>query len=108
MPIFAGWLSGIFISFASFFGAFLTQKIGVAIAATAIFVALTIAFMVLISTGINLFLTLAEPPQWFLVGFSFFMPTNFVAGVSAIIAAYIAGAVYHYHMFTLRIWAFAT
>src|SRR5262245_47312600 len=108
MPVLAALLSGILGNIAGFFATFVTKKVALGASALVMFASLTVIVMFAIATAINVVLALPSLPHWVAVGFSLFMPTNFVGCVSALIGGHIAVATYRYHVETLRIVSYIT
>jgi len=108
MPIFAGLLSGLFSSIASFFALHVAKKTAFGLASVAVFAGLTIALMALITGAINTALATSALPDAVVQGFAYFMPDNFPACVSALIAADVAAALYRWNVENLRLMAYVT
>jgi len=107
MPLLGALIAGLFGSLASFFARFLVAKTAVAVAAVTVFAALTVAFVVVISSALTAVLWSGALPSAFVLGFSFFMPDNFSACVSVIISSEIAAALYRWNIRNVQIFSTA-
>ena len=108
MPIFAGLLSGLFASIASFFALHVAKKTAFGLAAVAVFAGLTIALMATITGLITAALATGSMPSAVVQGFAYFMPDNLPACVSALIAADVATALYRWNIENLKLMAYVT
>jgi hypothetical protein len=108
MPVFAGLFSGLFASIASFFALHVAKKTAYGLAAVAVFALLTAALMALIAASIETALAYSALPQGVVIGFAYFMPDNFPACVSALVAADVAVALYKWNVENLRLMAYVT
>jgi len=108
MPIFAGLFAGLFASLASFFAQWVVKKTAFGLAAIATFAVLTVAFIAAMVALINGVLAVGLLPSWFIFGFSYFMPTNFIPLFSATVAAHVAAAVYQWNCENLRVMSYVT
>jgi len=108
MPLLGGLLAGLFASLAGFFARIVGIRLAFAAAAVAVFVGLTVAFVAVIATTITAIAWSGTLPPAVVLGFSYFMPSNFPTVVSAIIAAEIAAALYRWNNRQLSLFAFTS
>ena len=104
----AGLFAGVVGSLAGVFGVWVTKKTAFGVAAVAVFSALTVALMAAVTAAINLTLDVVPLPDMVIFGFWYFMPSNFAACVSAIIAADVAAALYAWNVEHLRLIAYVS
>ena len=108
MPVFAALVASLFGSLASFFAAWVTKKTALGLAAVTVFGLLTVALMALIATSVNAALSMDALPAGVVTGFAMFMPDNFTACMSSIIAAKIAVALYRWNVKNLELLAYVS
>jgi len=97
MPILAQLLVGLFGALAGFFARLISVKVAFGLAAISVFALLTVAMVAVISTAITAIAWGGVLPPAVILGFSFFMPSNFPLVISTIIAAEIAAALYRWN-----------
>lgn len=97
MPALGALIAGLFGSLAAFFAQFVGIKVAFAVAAITVFAVLTVAFVAVIATTITSIAWSGTLPPSFILGFSFFMPSNFPTVVSAVIALKISSALYRWN-----------
>lgn len=103
MPAF---LAGIFSSLVTWFGQWFSKKVAMAAAASATFIALTVAMWAAMAAFIS---GLAySMPDWLSAGIAQVIPANLAPCVSALVAARVARAVYEWHVENLKIMSYIT
>jgi len=105
MPFLGALIAGLFGSLATFLARFVGVKFAFGAAAVAAFAALTIGFLAVIATTLSAIAWSGVLPAGFILGFSFFMPSNFAAVVSALISLKIVAALYRWNSRQLVLFA---
>jgi len=105
MPLLGALLAGLFGSLATFLARFIGVRFAFGAAAVATFAALTIGFLAIIASTFTAILWSGVLPAGFIIGFAFFMPSNFGALVSAIIALKITAGLYRWNSRQLQLFA---
>lgn len=113
MPILATLIGNLFASATAFIALMVGKKMAVGIVGVAGLSVLTISVMVAVTACINEALAafsaaIAALPLFFLVGFSLFMPSFFVEGISCVVAVQIAIALYHWNVANVKLLATAS
>ncbi len=97
MPLLLGLFTGIGGFFASLFSQFVVfagRKLAVSTAAVIAFIACTVAFIVSLKAILASLTSAIIIPAWIMTSILWFIPSNFVTVVSAILSAKIAKEIY--------------
>lgn len=97
MPFLGALIAGLFGSLATFLARFVGIKFAFGAAAVAAFAALTVGFLAVIATTLTAIAWSGVLPAGFVAGFSYFMPGNFPAVVSAVVSVKIVAALYSWN-----------
>lgn len=96
IPALATFLGGIFTKLVEGFGTFFTRRLAIVLAAITALVALTTAFMTLLSGMVSLLIP-AFPP-WLSGGLGHILPSSWPLIVSTVISAQVARWVYEWNV----------
>jgi hypothetical protein len=97
MPFLGALIAGLFGSLATFLARFVGIKFAFGAAAVAAFAVLTIGFLAVIASTLTAIAWSGTLPDGFIMGFSYFMPSNFPTVVSALISLKIVAALYRWN-----------